>query len=183
VRLREAVILAALMSCPEMVEEFEPQIERMDCRDPEHDALRAAILRHAHAGAETLRARITAEIGDGPLEKLMRLPHVAISPPVRHPNDAERATLTLREEFAKLSAVKGAEAELREAVEDIEGLADETVTWRLRQAAEARNRAIRSQHEDRTEYDTGENGARLKREERAEFAALLDRLGMGKPPR
>jgi DNA primase len=183
VRLREAVILAALMSCPEMAEEFEPQIERMDCRDPEHAALRAAILRHAHAGAETLRAQITAEIGDGPLEKLMRLPHVAISPPVRHPNDAERAALTLREEFAKLSAVKGAEAELREAVEDIEGLADETVTWRLRQAAEARNRAIRSQHEDRTEYDTGENGARLKREERAEFAALLDRLGMGKPPR
>ncbi|PKQ12858.1 MAG: DNA primase [Alphaproteobacteria bacterium HGW-Alphaproteobacteria-1] len=183
VRLREAVILAALMSCPEMAEEFEPQIERMDCRDPEHAALRGAILRHAHAGAETLRAQITAEIGDGPLEKLMRLPHVAISPPVRHPGDAERAALTLREEFAKLSAVKGAEAEVREAVEDIEGLVDETVTWRLRQAAEARNRAIRSQHEDRTEYDTGENGARLKREERAEFAALLDRLGMGKPPR
>jgi len=183
VRLREAVILAALMSCPELAEAFEPQIARMECRDPEHAALRAAIVRHADAGAETLRAQIAAEIGDGPLEKLMRLPHVAISPPVRHPGDCERAELTLREEFAKLSAVKEAEAELREAVEDIEGLADETMTWRLRQAAEARNRAIRSQQEDRTEYELGENGARLNREERAEFAALLDRLGMGKPPR
>jgi DNA primase len=155
----------------------------MECRDPEHAALRAAIMRHAHAGAETLRAQIAAEIGDDPLEKLMRLPHVAISPPVRHPGDGERAELTLREEFAKLSAVKDVEAELREAVEDIEGRADETMTWRLRQAAEARNRAIRSQQEDRTEYELGENGARLNREERAEFAALLARLGMGKPPR
>jgi DNA primase len=183
VRLREAVILAALMSCPELAEAFEPQIARMECRDPEHAALRAAIMRHAHAGAETLRAQIAAEIGDDPLEKLMRLPHVAISPPVRHPGDGERAELTLREEFAKLSAVKDVEAELREAVEDIEGRADETMTWRLRQAAEARNRAIRSQQEDRTEYELGENGARLNREERAEFAALLARLGMGKPPR
>ncbi len=183
VRLREAVILATLICCPEVAADFEPEIERMTCQDADHAALRDAILRHAHAGADTLRARIAAEIGEPPLEKLMSLPHVAISPPVRHPGDAERAALTLREEFAKLSAVSGAEAELREAVEDIEGLADETVTWRLRQAAEARNRAMRSQQEDRTEYELGENGARLKREERAEFAALLARLGMGKAPR
>ncbi|MBC7132501.1 MAG: DNA primase [Roseovarius sp.] len=182
-RLREAVILAALLSCPDQVAAFEPQIERMACADPEHAALRDAILRHAHAGAGTLRARITGEIGEDPLEKLMRLPHVAISPPVRHPGDAERAALTLGEEFAKLTAIQGAEAELREAMEDIEARADETVTWRLRQAAEARNRAIRSQQEDRTEYEVSENGARLNREERAEFAALLERLGMGKPTR
>ncbi len=181
-RMREEVILATILSCPEVAEDFEPEIERMRCADPRCAGLRAAILRHAGAGAETLRAQIAAEMGEDTLEKLLSLPHVAIAPPVRHPDDAERATLTLREEFAKLAAGAGIEAELREAVEDITGLADETMTWRLREAAEARNRAIRNQQEDRAEYELGENGARLKREERAEFAALLARLGMGKPP-
>jgi DNA primase len=183
IALREAVILATLICCPEMAEAFEPQIERMDCRDPEHAALRGAILRHAHAGAETLRAQIAAELGEGPLEKLLALPHVALAPPVRHPGDTERATMTLQEEFAKLIAARGVEAEMREAAEDIEGLADEALTWRLGQAAEARNRALRSQQEDRTEYEMSENGARLNREERAEFAALLDRLGLDKTKR
>ncbi|MFB9150735.1 DNA primase [Roseovarius ramblicola] len=181
VRLREAVILATLISCPDVAEMFEAEIERMPCRDPDHAALRAAILHHAGAGEKTLRAQIAAEIGDETLEKLMALPHVALAPPVRHPGDAERATLTLREEFAKLAAGAGVEAELREAVEDIDGLADETLTWRVAQAAEARNRAQRSVEEDRTVYDLGENGLRLDREEREAFARLLGQLDRPKP--
>ncbi|MGR3651048.1 MAG: DNA primase [Roseovarius sp.] len=181
VRLREEVILATLVCCPEVAEEFEAEIERMRCRDPDLAGLRAAILRHAGAGAETLRAQIGVELGEDALEKLLSLPHVAIAPPVRHPGDRERATLTLREEFAKLAARAGMEAELREAVEDIGGLADETLTWRVAQAAEARNRAQRSEHEDRTVYDLGENGLRLDREERKAFARLLRQLDRPKP--
>jgi DNA primase len=183
VRLREAVILATLISCPEVAEQFETEIERMPCRAADHARLRAAILRHADAGAESLRAQIGAEVGDAALEKLMALPHVELAPPVRHPGDAGRATLTLREEFAKLAAGAGVEAELREAVEDIEGLADETLTWRVAQAAEARNRAQRSVEEDRTVYDLGENGLLLDREEREAFARLLGQLERPKPGR
>jgi len=181
VRMREAVILATLVCCPEVAEAFEAEIERMRCRDPDHAGFRASILRHAGAGAETLRAQIEAEMGAHALEKLLSLPHVALAPPVRHPGDAERATLTLREEFAKLAARAGMEAELREAVEDIDGLADETLTWRVAQAAEARNRAQRSEQEDRTVYDLGENGLRLDREEREAFARLLGQLDRSKP--
>ncbi|RXV64890.1 DNA primase [Roseovarius sp. A46] len=177
VRLREEVILATLVCCPEVAEEFEAEIERLRCRDPDLAGLRAAILRHAGAGAETLRAQIGADT----LEKLLALPHVAIAPSVRHAGDRERATLTLREEFAKLAARAGMEAELREAVEDIGGLADETLTWRVAQAAEARNRAQRSEQEDRTVYDLGENGLRLDREEREAFAKLLRQLDRPKP--
>jgi len=183
VRMREAVILATLVCCPEVAEAFEAEIERMPCRDPDHAGLRRAILRHAAAGAETLRAQIAAETGPQTLENLLALPHVALAPPVRHPGDAERATLTLREEFAKLTARAGVEAELREAVEDIDGLADETLTWRLREAAEARNRAQRSEQEDRTLYDLGENGLRLDREEREAFARLLGQLDRPKTGR
>ncbi|WP_104017295.1 DNA primase [Roseovarius nitratireducens] len=181
VRLREEVILATLVCCPEVAEEFEAEIERLRCRDPDLAGLRAAILRHAGAGAETLRAQIGAEMGEDTLEKLLALPHVAIAPSVRHAGDRERATLTLREEFAKLAARAGMEAELREAVEDIGGLADETLTWRVAQAAEARNRAQRSEQEDRTVYDLGENGLRLDREEREAFAKLLRQLDRPKP--
>jgi len=181
VRMREEVILATLVCCPGMAEPFEAEIERMRCDEPRLAALRAAILRHAGAGAETLRAQIGAEIGEDALEKLLALPHVALAPPVRHPGDSDRATLTLREEFAKLAAFAGVEAELREAVEDISGLADETLTWRLAQAAEARNRAQRSEQEDRTVYDLGENGLPLDREEREAFARLLRQVERWKP--
>ena len=57
---------------------------------------------------------------------------------------------------------------------------DEALTWRLSQAAEARNRAMRSQNEDKTEYDTGANGARINRDERSAFAALLEQIGHSK---
>jgi DNA primase len=181
IRLREAVILATLICCPQVADDFEAEIERMRCVDPDHAGLRAAILRHAGAGAGALRAQIAAEMGAPALEKLLALPHVAIAPPVRHPGDVERATLTLREEFAKLAARAGMEAELREAVEDIAGLADETLTWRVAQAAQARNRAQRSEQEDRTAYDLGENGLRLDREEREAFARLLGQLDRPKP--
>ena len=177
------MILATLISCPDVVEDFEAEIERMRCMDADHAGLRAAILRHAGAGADSLRAQIAAEMGADTLEKLMSLPHVALAPPVRHPGDAERATLTLREEFAKLAAGAGMEAELREAVEDIDGLADETLTWRVAQAAEARNRAQRSEQQDRTVYDLGENGLLLDREEREAFARLLGQLDHPKPGR
>ena len=120
-------------------------------------------------------------MGAHALEKLLSLPHVALAPPVRHPGDTERATLTLSEEFAKLAARAGVKAELREAVEDIGGLADETLTWRLREATEACNRAQRSEQEDRTLYDLGDNGLRLDREEREAFARLLGQLDRSKP--
>jgi DNA primase len=60
---------------------------------------------------------------------------------------------------------------------DMQGLADEGVTWRLSQAAEARNRAQRPQDEDDAEYELGPNGARIDRGERSAFADLLQRIG------
>jgi DNA primase len=183
VYLREAVVLATLISCPSLVARFEAEVDRLECRDPDMARLRGLILRHASGGAEDLRARIEAEMGPGPLEKLMTLPHVALIPPVRHPGDEELAILTLTEELAKLTSQRGWVAEVTEATEDIEGLADETLTWRLGQAAEARNRAVRSQQEDRAEYDLGENGARIKRDEKQQFDALLDKITFSKPGR
>jgi DNA primase len=148
----------------------------------EHNALLDLILSHAHRGAEVLRKKIIDARGLENLEKLLNAGHVAITPCVRKPGDTEMALMTISEELAKLEAEQGLSAEVAEAAEDLVGLADESVTWRLGQAAQARNLAMRSEHEDKAEYDTAPNGARISREEKSAFDALLGKLNVPKVP-
>ena len=50
----------------------------------------------------------------------------------------------MSEELARQAALAGSAAEIREAMADMAGLVDEGLTWRLGQAAEARDRALKS---------------------------------------
>ncbi len=181
--LRVAVILATVLSTPAIIAEVETDIELLPCKDPAHARLRDLILRNPEATAEDLMQAIEREIGSDTLEKLHALRHVALSPCVRKPGDVELARITLSEELAKLKARRGLTAEIAEAEEDLTGLADEALTWRLSQAAQAYNRAERSEHEDKAEYDMGENGARINRQERDAFASLLDKIMHSRPKR
>ncbi|MEX0340439.1 MAG: DNA primase, partial [Arenibacterium sp.] len=176
IQMREAVILATLISTPDVLDQFEAGVERMECMDPNHAMLRDMVLRFGGT-SETLRGQIEAESGPEPLENLFALRHVALNPAVRRPGDVEIARLTLAEELAKLQAQSGLNAEIADAVEDLDHVEDEALTWRLGQAAEAAQRAMRSQNEDKAEYDRGENGARINRDEREAFQALLDQIG------
>ena len=179
--LREAVILATLIIHPRLLPEHEGTLERLEMSTEDHRRLLAAILRHHHIeDSEGLRAALADTLGPGPLEKLFALRHVQIAPPVMRPHDDEAAALCLTEELDKLRAARGAESEIAEAMQDLAGLADEGLTWRLSQAAEARNRAGRSDTEDKGNYDLAPNGARMAREERDAFARLLDQIGHGK---
>ena len=179
-RLRAAVILASVLATPQVIGEFESGLETMVCVDPEHGRLRDLILRHAGDPPETLAIRISEAMGPAALENLHASRHVAISPCVRHPGDLDLARMTLAQELAKLQAQRGLSAEIEEAAEEMTGSAGEAVTWRLAQAAEARNRALRSVTEDRTEYDTGANGARINRNERSRLDALLEGIRFDK---
>ncbi|WP_336098578.1 DNA primase [Roseovarius sp. CH_XMU1461] len=179
-RLREAAILAVLLATPEVAIEFEAQLERLECRDPDLGLLRDVILRHCDKGREAVVEAAENALGGVGLENLTSLPHVALVPAVRRPGDVDLARVTVAEELAKIAATRGIAVEISEAMEDLAGVADEAVTWRLGQAAEARNRALRSQQEDKTEYDTAANGARVSRDERDAFDALLDRIGFSK---
>jgi DNA primase len=78
---------------------------------------------------------------------------------VRNRTDKEMATLCLAEEFAKLTAHRGARREIEDAVEDLDSLADEGLTWRLSQAAAARHRADNPSREDAA--DLGEDRTAL----------------------
>ena len=174
--MRAAVILATAATTPDVVADFEEALERLDCVDPDHARLRDLLLRHSGADPEALRREIEYSVGPEALENLLSLRHVAIIPCVRRPGDIEMARMTLAEEFAKLTAHEGLQAEIEEAAEDLTQVADEAVTWRLGQAAEARNRATHGSQEDKTTYETGPTGARINRDERNALDALLDRI-------
>ncbi|MEL6701963.1 MAG: toprim domain-containing protein, partial [Pseudomonadota bacterium] len=164
--VREAVILATLIATPEVLAEFDGELEMLEGHG-DHAALRAALMALPldQLTSGVAREAILARVGPGPLEKLFGLAHVAISPAVRAPGDMDMARLCLAEEFAKLSARQGHAREVADAIEDMDGLADEGLTWRLGQAAEAMNRAGRQDDDDTAEYETAPNGARLNRDE------------------
>ena len=173
IQLREAAILAIAILNPQVVIQFEHQLEEMDCYDPDHAALRGAILRHAIDDLDNLQEHIVQTLGPEPLENLLALRHVAVIPCVYKPGDVEKAQMTLAEELAKIKALRGLDAEIAEAAEELSDLADEALTYRLAQAAEERNRTSRSQNEDRAVFDIADNGARINRDEKDAFEAIM----------
>ncbi len=179
--LREAVVLAALAHCPQIISDFESGLEAMTCADQNHAMLRDLLLRYGHQGAEVLHDQIAAALGEGALENLTAQRHVAITPCIRNPGNVEVTTMTVAEELAKLEAARGLNAEIAEAVEDLSGVADEGLTWRLSEAARAADNATRTGQEDRAEYEVGDNGARINRNERSALDALLDGIRYEKP--
>ena len=89
--------------------------------------------------------------------------------------------MTVAEELAKLHAARGREAEIADAELDMSGGADEGVTWRLSEAAKAAEKAFRSGQEDKEEYETSENGMRIKRDEKNALDALVNAINKQKP--
>ena len=154
--LREAVILATLITHPSLIHRFETALERLQFLHQDHQILRDLLLRHADDADIFAQMRTAAPAA---LADLMGRPHVAIAPPVRNKTDVELAAMCLAEELAKLDAHRGARREIAEAVAEIDGLVDEGLTWRLSQATLARNRADSPNRESAA--DLGEDRASL----------------------
>ena len=165
--LREAMILGICARHPALIAQFEAQLEQIALRDALHDRLRHLMLAHAAAPADVIEEKLQAQAG-ADLEKLLALPHLRSAPPIVKRDDTELAQMCLAEEFAKLAAVRAMREEIADAVEDLEGLADEGVTWRLAQAASLRHKAENSKLEDNS--DTGEDRAALS----ARLQAMID---------
>ena len=151
----EAVILATLITHPALIPRYDADLDRMEPTTVSHRRLRDAML---SAPPETLRAQL-AETHGPDLDALMRRPHVRSAPPVRNQSDADMAQACLTEDFAKLRARRGSRREVADAMEDITRLADEGLTWRLAQSADAMHRADRPDREDAT--DLGEDRSAL----------------------
>jgi len=175
--MRIAVILAVLLRHPQFCDEFSYALERLDCPDAGLSALRHVVLRLDAADSQSAREEAVRHLGEEAVDNVLGRPHLRIVPALKEEADDDLVRMTLAEELAKLEAHRGLRAEVAEAEEDLGDLADEAMTWRLSQAAEARNRAQSGTQEDKTEYDLGKNGARISRAEREAFAALMAQIG------
>jgi DNA primase len=145
-RLRAEVILALALRYPALVPEFESDLERLRFpKDPGRAALRDAILHQSHtARPDEVLAAVSATVGADTIDTLFALKHVRNTPAIRKSADLDTARTALAEELARQAALAGSAAEIREAMSDMAGLVDEGLTWRLGQAAEARDRALKS---------------------------------------
>lgn len=159
--LRLSVILAGFATHPGLIARFESALELLELADDFHARLRGILLAHAHDADPARAVAEIAQAAGAGLERLLALPHVQLAPPLRNPQDTELAVMCLAEELAKLEARRGAHQEIEDAVEDLSGLADEGLTWRLSQASEARFRADRSGVEE--VQDLGEDRAALSK--------------------
>lgn len=165
VQLRIAVVLATLCLYPQLIDRFEGEVERLRLSDEDHEALRQVILRYAHdADPATRTARVAQEAGAA-LDALLAHPHLRLQPHVRLRDDAESAQKCLEMELAKLAAHWSVLQEIRDAEEDLEGLADEGLTWRLTQASLARVEAERGPEGARAEGVVASNGVEMNKDE------------------
>ncbi|KAB2542520.1 DNA primase [Salipiger aestuarii] len=180
--LREAVILCVLLTTPELIPEFEHQIDSLDCADPDRAALRDVLLRCRETDPGVVRDACEQAIGAMALESLLCARHVAVVPCLRTPGDVSLARLTVAEELAKIDAQRGLAAEIHEAEEDLRDLADEALTWRLAQAAKARDESVQRKDETQSDFEIAPNGVRIDREEKRRAEAIWDQIRFSKGP-
>jgi DNA primase len=169
-QIREAVILAALVVNPWLVHRFAGELERLVCVGPDHGQILSVLL---HLGPGATQAQLVRELGEPALEKLFSARHVQVSAGFRHSGDPDVAEQCVKGELEKLFRARGVRSETREAEADIAGLADEGITWRLRQAAEGFSSALRGVAEDKTEFVVADNGVRISKDERSASEALF----------
>ncbi|MGB1208818.1 MAG: DNA primase, partial [Paracoccaceae bacterium] len=184
IHLREGVILAAVVTCPEILPEVEAGLERLRCADPAHADVRDALLRAAGQPIDDLYAHLCGEIGVGPLETLLRASHLSVMPFMRHSGQADLARLTVTEELAKLDAEEGLTAEIAEAEEDLSAAEDERLTHRITEAANTRNRAVRPSQGKAIDLVRASNGLDIDPTERQGLDAAIRATGVrldGKP--
>ncbi|MEE4120826.1 MAG: DNA primase [Paracoccaceae bacterium] len=138
--LREAVILATLIACPALIEDFAHVLEEMEFTGADHAEIAAALLLcDVLATPSEVRADLEARLGRAPLERLMAPRHVTLAPGVRRAGDRDVARACLAGEFARLAAARGAAREVAEAMERLgraerapgarPGLADAAAAW------------------------------------------------------
>ncbi|PTE14278.1 DNA primase [Pseudogemmobacter blasticus] len=172
--LREAVILAALIRFPALVPRFETSLERLDLSSEDHTRLRNLLLTHAQDSE--CRARIETDSPQA-LDRLLAHPHVRIAPPMLPRADEEFAAACVEVDLAALEANRAHRAELIEAEEDMDGLADEGTTFRLSRATAARQSAARgAPKEQKGEAVIAPNGVELDREELDRARRLHDQI-------
>lgn len=160
---------AALLICalrPQLVAPSESRLSRLSPRDPDRAALLHDLLLDRRSDA-----------GQRGLETLRADAHLGLTPAVIEQQDAESASMILTNLLDRLESHRAASAELARAETEIQGEADEGLTWRMQQITRARHRAERQEMEDLG--DLNEDRDALA----AQLSTWLDGEIWRKPPR
>jgi DNA primase len=152
VRLREAVILLAAILHPEAALKNETALEKCRINLPDYKEIQNRLLANLHedlsddSAALNLAHRMSETLGYNPIDRLTELKAVRSHPYLRVGADKTQIKRTLEEELTKHAAIWGAVNEMREAEEELGGMADESTTWRIQQATDARNKATKTDY-------------------------------------
>lgn len=128
--LVEAMILAICATHPGLIASVESRLERLEPQDPD----RAALVHDLLSGTQS-------QAGQRALESVMADPHVRAAPAILRPHDGDAAAGILANALDRIEARRVAREEIARAETEIEGLADEGLTWRVAQSARARQQA------------------------------------------
>ena len=118
----------------------------------------------------------SSPMGPDTRENFPAVGHIAVIPCVSKPGDVEKAGIALTGEFAKIEALRESDAETAEPIGELPELGDETLTYRLAQSAEERNRTNSNQNEDKAHSDGADNGARVNRDGKNGFDSIISSL-------
>ena len=160
---------ASLLICalrPELISTVETRIERLTPKDQNRAALLFDLLSHNESPA-----------GRQGLETLRADAHLGLTPSVICSQDTDAVAAILNNLLDRLEAQRAAGAELARAEAEIQGEADEGLTWRMQQIARARHRAERPELE--TSGDMNEDRDALS----AQLSGWLNEQIWRKPPK
>jgi len=147
-RVRESAILFGCLNHPHLAERFETELERCqflcpDLRDIAQAMLAALHQPEAMQSSAALLNHVESALGANPMDKLLNVGQVRDNPHLNADALPEQAAQAILEDLTRQAATLGMLAEVREAEQELGGVADEGLTWRLAQAALARDKAQR----------------------------------------
>ncbi|MFQ5622868.1 MAG: DNA primase [Paracoccaceae bacterium] len=146
-RIRESAILAGCMNHPDIARQFESELESSPFLCSDLDQIRRAVLQLLAEPLDKTEDAgfadgVNAKVGFDVPAKLAKIGHIRANRHLGPGAVKELAEKAIAEELTKQSALVGIDAEIREAEQELGGVADEGLTWRLHQAGTARDRAV-----------------------------------------
>ena len=139
--LIEAMILAICATHPALIGPVEPRLERLE----PGDADRAQLVHDLLAGSQS-------QAGQRALESIMAEPHVRAAPAILRPQDDDAAAEILANALDRIESRRISRQEIARAETEIEGMADEGLTWRVAQSARARQQADHPSLSDMSDF-------------------------------
>jgi DNA primase len=157
-RVREAGILLIACHNPQALAALEARLEEMTVSTPEFQPVRDALVAALHEGVEPLAAA-RERVGEDVIALLSRLPQARAMPLARPGCAAGTVIEVLSEAIHRHEAAIAHEAEMAEAVRELDEAEGEDWTWRVRQARlqlhEADRLCLRVLSEEETESVSG----------------------------